>query len=85
MGSSTPRSQTPLTILTVRLVLPSHQMTDSALRTNRFSALYSPARRHRYRRFTGGLATDGARLAETCDWFRLHIGGLSPPTFCQFA
>ena len=62
-------------------MLPSSDLKNSALRTIVFSVLISPAHRHRYRRFADALTDAAARLAETCDWFHLHVRRLSLPTF----
>ncbi len=62
-------------------MLPSSDLKNSALRTIAFSVLHSPAHRHRYRRFADALTDAAARLAETCDWFHLHVRRLSLPTF----
>ena len=64
MGSQTPQSSPAPRRLTVRVMLPSTYLTVSALPITWLSALNIPARMHRYRRFTFGLATDDARLAE---------------------
>ena len=47
-----------------RFVLPSSRGTNSALRMFLISALISPARACRYRRFALALADEHARLAE---------------------